>query len=1273
MIRFLLSISLVIFATLVVSAQEICDNGIDDDGDGLIDMNDDECECAGFSSTQTVPSLIPNSSFEDHSCCPTSYSQLNCADTWIQASGPTSDFWHTCGTAYATTYGSAGPNPDGNGIAGFINWNGYKEYVGACLLSPMVAGNTYVLNFYLGFASGSVPIDITFYGTPNCGDLPFGSGCPVGQGSWQQLASVNASGPGWVNLQVTFSPTVDINALVIGPDCPAGPSNINYYYLDGLTLAETSAFSSITITETGTYCNDNLALNATIDTTGGTWQWYYEGVALVGQTGATLDVSGNNIPAGTYQAVYTHGAKCETGEYTWNMPDLPQAMFNTSSVCEGQPTTFNDLTTVASGSVTGWEWDFDGDGTIDATGSSPTYTYPSYGTYSGELIVTTDIGCTDTINSGSVSSNGGGGIADYITVNPNPIPDVSIDTVCYYFANTFTDQSTIPLGNLTTWSWDFGDGSPLDANQNTTHAYGSFGDFNVSFTVTSDSGCVATTNGTAHVYEPPVSSFSPNNVCDQTPYVFTDASTSNEGIITSWIWDFQNDGTDDDNSQNTSFTYPIYGNYDVEHIVITDLGCSDTIVTTVTVTRLPTAQFKSDFVCDGYATSFTDQSIGNAAALSFWNWDFDNDGNTDDTQQNPTFTFSASGTYSVNLSVEDANGCVNDTTLSVTVNPNPIVDFSWAPVCDGFSMSLEDLSSIVLGNNVNYSWDFGAGSSATGTNVTNVFPSDGFYDVQLTVTSDSACVDSITKSVEVWPNPTSSFSFSNVCDEETAIFINGSNGNGGSINLIEYDFYTNGTVDFTGFDASNVYPYSGSFFVSQYVMTTDGCVDTSTAEIIIFPLPEVDFSMSPDCEDELISYTNTTTISDGSALQYFWEFGDGNTSNLEEPGEVYSNPGIYQVALTATSNQGCMVTEYQSLDIYPLPTPNFIANNVCDEDLASFVDFSSVQNVGTNDNIVAYEWDFGVTPTVITNGQFPTYLYPGPGTYSVQEVVTTNHGCKDSTVNDIVIYPNPVVDFSSPNPEGCHIWCVDFVNESTISSGTISQYYWNFNNGDVSTEENPSSCFTNETLDNLPYDISLTATSDNGCPTELTQEEFVIVYPIPIAEFEPSRYETTIYQTTIDFTDMSTLGDQYFWTFDTLSFSTEQNPSYMFPDSDSGRYEICQYLESMYGCKDTICKEIVIEGHYNIYVPSAFTPNDDGINDTFFPSLYGVTDFEFTFRIFDRWGLLLYESTDPLNVVWDGIYLGESVEQDVYIWQIHCFDKYNNDQINETGHVTLFR
>src|SRR5680860_184376 len=114
---------LLILTPFILNAQEICDNGIDDNGNGLIDLNDPECDCNGFGASQTIPSLIPNPSFEDHSCCPSSYSQLNCADTWIQATDATSDYFN-CGYSFGAADNVGLTPPDGSGYVGAIYSNG---------------------------------------------------------------------------------------------------------------------------------------------------------------------------------------------------------------------------------------------------------------------------------------------------------------------------------------------------------------------------------------------------------------------------------------------------------------------------------------------------------------------------------------------------------------------------------------------------------------------------------------------------------------------------------------------------------------------------------------------------------------------------------------------------------------------------------------------------------------------------------------------------------------------------------------------------------------------------------------------------------------------------------------------------------------------------------------------------------------------------------------------------------------------------------------------
>src|ERR1041385_4168044 len=142
-----------LLAFTAVQSQEICNNGIDDDGDGLIDLNDTvDCHCGQAS----IASLIPNPSFDTMNCCPSTYSQMSCASSWVQASSATSDYMNTCGLVFqAATAAGLVPFPNGNGIVGTIFSPGWQEYVGACLNSPMIAGTQYTIQMNIA----STPID----------------------------------------------------------------------------------------------------------------------------------------------------------------------------------------------------------------------------------------------------------------------------------------------------------------------------------------------------------------------------------------------------------------------------------------------------------------------------------------------------------------------------------------------------------------------------------------------------------------------------------------------------------------------------------------------------------------------------------------------------------------------------------------------------------------------------------------------------------------------------------------------------------------------------------------------------------------------------------------------------------------------------------------------------------------------------------------------------------------------------------------------------------
>ena len=470
----------------ITFGQEICDNAIDDDGDGFVDLYDDECICEGFG--EEILSLIPNPSFEEMDCCPTFHSQMTCASTWIQASDATSDYYNTCGYTAIMGEGVTAADitdiPDGEAWVGYWTGEGYLEYIGACLDAPLIAGVEYTLNFHTAWGRGNADHDFTIYATPSCGDLPWsGIACPIGVGSWELLTSETITYPmdgTWQEITITFTPTSDMYAIAFGGVC-SGESPMRYTYIDGLTLIDSDSYSSIS--ETGSWCDGDLMLEATTDTSGGAWQWYLEGVALIGETSETIDV--NLYGMGEYNVLYAVGDICIKSNYTILSGEDISANFEFTTVCVGFETAFTN-TSIYDGIDPEWQWDF-GDG-FTSSDENPNHTYAASGAYTVELIALNDLGCQDTIEI-------------ELTVNPSPVADFEFvingvssedgaTTSCIENEIQFNDLSTIiEPSAIISWNWDFGDGSS-SLVENPSHIYSTFGTFTITLTVTSDLGCV---------------------------------------------------------------------------------------------------------------------------------------------------------------------------------------------------------------------------------------------------------------------------------------------------------------------------------------------------------------------------------------------------------------------------------------------------------------------------------------------------------------------------------------------------------------------------------------------------------------------------------------------------------------------------------------------------------------------------------------------------------------------------------------------------------------
>lgn len=326
---------------------EICDNGVDDDMDGFVDLNDDDCECEIIEPI----SLIPNPSFEEMDCCPDSRSQLDCASNWIQASQPTTDFIHTCDWLGWDQFPPPQPFPDGQGIMGFRDGrvrmgNGvaepfWKEYAGACLTGPLEADSSYRFQFDVGFvdAEKSPPVRITFFGTSDCDYLPFGVGneafgCPTNSPNWIRLGSVDVSGGTgnkWVNTFIEIVPDQDIHAIAIGPACPAVYSPVSiYYFFDNLLLTNLEFFD-LQIKEETHPCNSNYTLSVPYDANF-EYQWYLSGEALVGEIFSELT---QNYGEGFYQVRIINEDNCRvSAKFEYQIP-----VFNALAdlaICEGE-------------------------------------------------------------------------------------------------------------------------------------------------------------------------------------------------------------------------------------------------------------------------------------------------------------------------------------------------------------------------------------------------------------------------------------------------------------------------------------------------------------------------------------------------------------------------------------------------------------------------------------------------------------------------------------------------------------------------------------------------------------------------------------------------------------------------------------------------------------------------------------------------------------------------------------------------------------------------
>lgn len=1340
------------------SVPEICDNGIDDDADGLIDLNDTECSCSPL--TVQPPSMIPNNSFEQMNCCPTSFSQLSCATGWIQASGATSDYYNC---AYNNTINTpATPYPDGPGYMGFWDLNNgfgtWKEYIGSCLLSPMLAGQTYTLTFSIAVGHGTdgaippyPPLNFTIFGTPNCSALPWaGTDCPTG--SWtplvSQLIPTSAPNPSpipWQTVTVSFTPAININAIAVGPSC--GSVSNSYSYIDNLVLNQTTSFNA-SIQEIGGWCTNNLQLFSP-DAPLGTYQWYKDGIALLGEINDTLNLSLGAYPDGYYTLKIDSGGTCYIVSGTVAPAAPPVASFSATNLCFGSVTSFADLSTVATGGIVGWDWDA-GDGIGFSSAQNPTYTYNAPGIYTVTLIVTSSQGCKDT-----VSGTG--------TVFEPPVASFTATTVCVGSTIVFTDASTSTVSTIVGWNWDAGDGVGTATIQNPQYVYANAGTYNATLTVTDNNGCTDDTTIAVSVVSPPAtpvtcagnvlvnSSFenpvvpvlNGNNIVgasipgwntqfggsfnvikvNGSAYAAgaDNAATGNQYVDIVNSSDYPTQSFTLTRTSILSFSgyfsnresanggyIPWTGKVDILDAANTIVASSNTFNFTSAFgnenwvylsgvsTPLPAGTYRyrafiSDyghfdeaFLCITPSVCEGDTIFLNASTIAGVTYSWTGPNSFTSTQQNPVIpnaTPAMTGTYTVTASVPLSSCSGSQAFTTIVVEPKPTVSVpSNITVCNTATVAATNFTSNYAGALFNWTNDnpaIGIGASGTGNipqfNAVNNTANPIIATITVTPSvSNSPCYGiPATYTITINPTPTVTVPINNnVCVGASVAATNFTSTTAGST----FDWTNSNTA--IGLSASgngNIPAFTAANTTTNPITTpitvtptANGCVGTaSTYTITVDPAPAATFSFNNVCLGSSTSFTDLSNPNGGIVSNWNWDLGNSNSSINQNPTELYTTDGTYNVTLIVTTNNNCKDTIMQTVNVWPLPVVDFTPTEVCLNEATQFNDLSMV-SVGAN---TTWNWNFNDGTPLNTN-QNPVHTYTNGGLYQAQLTVTTNNGCIDSVTKPVTINPLPQVNFSASALAGCAPLIVNFNDSSTIAPpGSNVSWFWDFGNGLTSTLQNPNGITYLNPSNTSPisFGTSLIVVSDKGCSTKDSIINMITSYPVPFANFLISPSPTDIYSSEITFTDNSVIASQWLWDLGDGTSSILQNPAHLY--ADSGTYNIILYIQNIYSCKDTAQNPVRINPVFVLWIPNAFTPDGDQLNDYFTVKGYGIKELQLL--IFNRWGELLFESYDT-EPKWDGTYKNELVKQDVYIYKLEVKDIFNQTHYY-VGHVTVIK
>ncbi|MFN0049022.1 MAG: PKD domain-containing protein, partial [Cytophagales bacterium] len=872
-------------------------------------------------------------------------------------------------------------------------------------------------------------------------------------------------------------------------------------------------------------------------------------------TSNVSDPTHTYVSKGNYNVsltVFANGTCARSLTKTVTIHEKPQANFSFANVCDGNAMKFANASNIANGNLT-YLWNFNDGGSTSAL-QNPEYTFSAPAIFNVSLTASSAFGCTNSVGKA-------------VQVFPNPVPNFNAANVCIGQSTTFNNTSSISTGFLL-YNWNFKDGTISNA-LSPTKMYAASGSYYAELTVTSDRNCVQSIEKEVIIYQKPTVNFTYSNICTNDTVNFNNTSAFFGGTI-NYTWTF---GDDSPTSSAISplKPYTSAGNFVVSLLGVSNSGCADTKVQTISVYTNPVASFtNSASTCFGQSTTFTNNSSISAGTIASRVWDF-GDGTTSNLL-NPSRAFTQDGTYRVFLTVTSNRSCTDTTSKLITVSQKPTARFIQNDVCKGSQMSFTNQSS-GISNSTSFTWNFGdfvGTSSAQSPNYTYINP--GAYNVTLTVSNLNGCEEATSKLVNVFDAAVANFSKKDTCEGNVFPFTNLSTLNAGTMSYL-WNF-GNGTIS-SNTEPAVIYSSSGTYNVQLTVTTDKGCQSNRNIPLNVFPNPIVLFNAQDVCYALPTSFINNSQINSGT-ITYNWNFGDQSSSASTNPFKTYNGPGTYFVQLNAASDKGCKGSTSKFIEVYPKPNADFTFNELCAGQLVNFSNISSIES-GT----MSYTWTLGNSQT--SNLTNPTTTYTNPATYEVSLLVVSNRNCLDTTSKVITVYPLPVVGFATDTV--CDGLPTTFKSTSTIPTGSLVYFQWDFGDLTNSLQENPIHQF----LNGGNYNVTLLAESEKGCKQIITKP--VAVNNVPVSNF---TVDNACLGTPAAFVNRTTIAPgtagvlSYTWNFDDGARNTVKDPTYIY--AASATYFVTLKSTISGGqCSDSTTKAITIYELPNVSIESDTT------------------------------------------------------------------------------------